>query len=98
TAPVVFTAAFALIGIGQGTWSCFGVLFAENYPPALRATAAAGFYNSARGAQLVAQPLLGLLFAETGSFTVALSVGGAAALLSAVAMAWVPVTESRSSV
>jgi MFS family permease len=94
TTPVVFTLAFALIGIGQGVWSCFGVLFAENFPPALRATAAAGFYNSARGAQLVAQPLLGLLFVHTGSFLVALWVGGAAALLSAVAMRWVPVTES----
>ncbi len=94
--PVVFTAAFALVGLGQGTWSCFGVLFAENYPPALRATAAAGFYNSARGAQLVAQPLLGLLFAHTGTFAVALYVGGAAAMLSALAIAWVPATESRN--
>jgi MFS family permease len=95
--PAVFTAAFALIGLGQGTWSCFGVLFAENYPPALRATAAAGFYNSARGAQLFTQPLLGLLFAYTGSFTVALWVGGAASLLSALAIGLVPATESRET-
>jgi MFS family permease len=86
----VFGLLFALLGLGAGTWSCFGVLFAENYPPAIRATAASTFYNASRGAQLVTQPLLGWLFLATGTFAVALYVGAAAALLSALAIRAVP--------
>ncbi|MBL8730623.1 MAG: MFS transporter, partial [Planctomycetes bacterium] len=39
-----FTLAVAAMGLGAGTWSCFGALFGQCYPAAVRATAAATFY------------------------------------------------------
>lgn len=90
-----FGVALALVGIGAGTWSCFGVLFAENYEPRVRATAASSFYNLSRGVQLFTQPLMGWLFATTGTFAVALHVGAGAALLSAVAIFAVPRVDRR---
>ncbi|MCC6672434.1 MAG: MFS transporter [Planctomycetes bacterium] len=85
-----FTLAMALTGFGTGTWSCFGVLFAVNYPERLRATAASGFYNVGRGAQLVTQPLMGWLAASTGTYAGALHVGAAMGALSAVLIWLVP--------
>jgi len=89
--------AIALVGMGAGTWSCFGVLFAENYPAQLRATAAAGFYNLSRGAQLLTQIGMRSLFAWSGTFAVALHVGALMAVLSAIAIWWVPHAEGHSS-
>ena len=77
-------------GLGAGTWSVFGVLFAESYDEDVRGTAACGFYNSARGVQLVTQPLIGFLAAKTGTFAVALHIGAATAVLSAIAIRWLP--------
>jgi len=82
-----FTVAVAAMGLGAGTWSCFGALFGEHYPAALRATAAATFYAVARAVQLPVKPALGAAFAEAGTFAPALWIGIACALLSAVAMA-----------
>ena len=90
---VLFSVVFAAIGLGAGTWSCFGVLFARNYPQELRATAASGFYNLSRGCQLLTQPMMGWLLAVTGTFAVALVVGAVTSLLSAVVIRWVPSTE-----
>ena len=95
--PVVFTFAFALVGLGAGTWSCFGVLFAQNYPAHLRATAAAGFYNLSRGVQLFTLPMMGALFLLTGTFAVALYVGAVTAVLSAIAVRWVPATDAHDA-
>ncbi|MCA8941589.1 MAG: MFS transporter [Planctomycetes bacterium] len=93
----LFGFAMAAVGLGAGTWSCFGVLFAECYRSDVRATAASGFYNLARGSQLFTQPLLGYLFVVTGSFAVALWVGAATAVLSAVLIPLVrPADRSRS--
>lgn len=75
--------AIALMGIGAGTWSCFGALFGAHYPAELRATAASTCYSTARGAQLFSQPLMAWLFTVTGSFAPALFVGAACSLLSA---------------
>jgi predicted MFS family arabinose efflux permease len=85
-----FTLAVALMGIGVGTWSCFGALFGEHYPVALRATAAALFYALARGVQLPVKPALGALFEATGSFAPALWIGIACALLSAIVILLLP--------
>jgi MFS family permease len=79
-----FTLAVTLMGIGAGTWSCFGALFGRCYPAALRATAAATIYSLSRGAQLFSKPLMGLLFVSTGSFAPALWVGAGAAIGSAL--------------
>jgi MFS family permease len=87
---VLFGFAIAAVGLGAGTWSAFGVLFGDCYREDVRATAASGFYNLARGAQLVSQPLIGWLAATTGTFAVALHVGAATALLSAFAIGLVP--------
>lgn len=92
-----FTWVIAAVGFGAGTWSCFGPLFAELYRPDVRATAASGFYNTARGAQLVSQPMIGVLAVGAGTFAVALHVGAACALLSAITIAWLPRGEASFS-
>jgi MFS family permease len=79
-----FTLIVAAMGLGAGTWSCFGALFGEHYPVALRATAAATFYAGARAIQLVLKPALGWAFAATGSFAPALYLGIGCALGSAL--------------
>jgi MFS family permease len=84
-----FTLAVAAMGIGAGTWSCFGALFGLHYPVALRATAAASFYAVARAVQLPAKPAIGGALAA-GSFAPALWVGIACALLSAVVVLLLP--------
>ncbi len=89
-----FTTAVAAMGLGAGTWSCFGALFGKHYPAALRATAAALFYALARAVQLPAKPLLGASFAATGSFAPALWVGIACALGSALCIMWLPRRDS----
>ena len=86
-----FTVAIAAMGLGAGTWSCFGALFGQYYPAALRATAAALCYALARGIQLPLKGEMGELFRETGSFAPALWVGIACALLSAVMVRWLPI-------
>jgi len=89
-----FGVAIGLVGLGAGTWSCFGVLFAENYDERVRATAAAGFYNLSRGVQLFSQSMMVWLFAVTGTFAVALHVGAVASALSAAVIWWVPAAEA----
>jgi MFS family permease len=84
-----FTLAVAAMGLGAGTWSCFGALFGAHYPPALRATAAATFYSLARLVQLPLKPALGALLAG-GSFAPALWIGIACALGSAVVVLLLP--------
>jgi len=86
-----FTVAVAAMGLGAGTWSCFGALFGQYYPAALRATAAALCYALARGIQLPLKGEMGELFRTTGSFAPALWVGIACALLSAVMVRWLPI-------
>lgn len=85
-----FTVAIAAMGLGAGTWSCFGALFGQRYPAALRATAAALCYALARAIQLPLKGEMGELFQETGSFAPALWVGICCALLSALLILWLP--------
>ena len=85
-----FTIAMAAMGLGAGTWSCFGALFGQCYPAALRATAAALCYALARAVQLPLKGKMGEVFRETGSFAPALWVGMSCALLSAVMVVWLP--------
>ncbi|HEB52371.1 MAG TPA: MFS transporter [bacterium] len=85
-----FTLAIAAMGLGAGTWSCFGALFGKHYPAALRATAAALFYALARAVQLPLKPAVAAAFAATGSFAPALWIGIGCALGSAVAVLWLP--------
>ena len=85
-----FTIAVAAMGLGAGTWSCFGALFGQHYPAALRATAAATFYAVARGVQLPVKPAINAAFARSDSFAPALWVGIACALLSAGAVLALP--------
>jgi MFS family permease len=85
-----FTLAIALMGLGAGTWSCFGALFGQHYPAALRATAAALFYALARGVQLPTKPAIGAAMAAADSFAPALWVGIACALGSAALVLLLP--------
>lgn len=92
-----FTFAIAAMGLGAGTWSCFGALFGEHYPVALRATAAAMFYALARGVQLPLKPAIGEAFEATGSLAPALWIGIACALSSAVVVLLLPHTRRDST-
>lgn len=85
-----FTLAAAAMGVGAGTWSCFGAWFGQYYPQALRATAAALFYALARGIQLPAKPAIAAAFERSHSFAPALWVGIACALLSALLVLLLP--------
>lgn len=85
-----FTIAIAAMGLGAGTWSCFGALFGQHYPAALRATAAALCYALARAFVLPVKGQMGEVFAETGSFAPALWVGIACALGSAALVLLLP--------
>ena len=85
-----FTVAIALMGVGAGTWSCFGALFGQHFPEQVRATAASASYSLARGVQLPSQLLMGQLFLWTNSFAPALWVGAACALASALAAGLLP--------
>ncbi len=89
-----FTLAVALMGLGAGTWSCFGALFGQYYPVALRATAAALCYALARAVQLPLKPALGGAL-QQGSFAPALQVGIGCALLSAVVILLLPRRTAR---
>jgi MFS family permease len=84
-----FTWTVACIGLGQGTWSCFGALFGAHYPAPLRATAASTFYSLARGAQFAVVPLLATAL-SAGSFAPALWLGAGCALGSAALIALLP--------
>jgi MFS family permease len=84
-----FTFAVAAMGLGAGTWSCFGALFGQHYPVALRATAAATFYALARGVQLPLKPALGGALAA-GSFAPALWIGIGCAIGSALVVLGLP--------
>jgi len=84
-----FTLAVAAMGLGAGTWSCFGALFGAHYPQALRATAAATFYGLARLVQLPLKPVVGEVMAG-GSFAPVLWIGIGCALGSAMLVAFLP--------
>jgi hypothetical protein len=85
-----FTIAIAAMGLGAGTWSCFGALVGQHYPAALRATAAALCSALARGVQLPLKPAIEHAFDAWGSFAPALWVGIACALGSAVLVLFLP--------
>ena len=80
-----FTVAVAAMGLGAGTWSCFGALFGRCYPPELRATAASTFYAAARLVQLPLKPAVaGLLVAGATDGLLWIGIGcalGSAALV-----------------
>ncbi len=90
-----FTLAVAAMGLGAGTWSCFGALFGAHYPAALRATAAATCYSLARLVQLPLKPLVAELTAG-GSFAPMLWVGIGCALGSAAVVQLLPAPRVRS--
>ena len=85
-----FTFAVAAMGLGAGTWSCFGALFGEHYPVALRATAAALFYALARALMLPIKPAIGGAIESDDSLAPALWIGIACALGSAVVVLLLP--------
>jgi predicted MFS family arabinose efflux permease len=88
-----FTLAVAAMGLGAGTWSCFGALFGAHFPPALRATAAATCYALARLVQLPLKPALAGPLRE-GSFAPALWLGIGCALGSALLVTALPRTKA----
>ena len=80
-----FTVAVAAMGLGAGTWSCFGALFGRCYPAELRATAASTFYAAARLVQLPLKPAVaGFLVAGATDGLLWIGIGcalGSAALI-----------------
>jgi MFS family permease len=91
-----FSWTVASIGLGAGTWSCFGALFGAHYPAPLRATAASTFYSLARGVQLLVVPALAP-WLRAGSFAPALWLGAGCALGSAALVALLPARPQPSA-
>lgn len=91
-----FGLIFVPLGLGMGTWGCFGVLCAEQYPRQLRATAASTFYNFARGAQFLVQPTVGATLAAQGSLAFAFTWGAVGTLLAAFVLLALPRTKVSS--
>ena len=94
--------ALAVLGpvaafFGTGYFSGFGVLTAEIYPTAIRATAQGFTYNIGRLASAAAPFVVGSLAATEG-FGAAFAVTGAAFLLAAIAWIWIPETKNRELV
>jgi MFS family permease len=92
--PLVLLGLGPLVAFfGTGHYSGFGPMTAEIYPTAIRATAQGFTYNAGRLASAAAPYVIGSLAASRG-FGPAFSVAGAAFLLAAIALYWVP--EPRS--
>ena len=88
--PLVLLALGPFIAFfGTGHYSGFGPLTAEIYPTAIRATAQGFTYNAGRLASAAAPFVIGSLAASRG-FGAAFTVAGAAFLLAAIALYWVP--------
>ncbi|MFM1871662.1 MAG: hypothetical protein RL398_1084 [Planctomycetota bacterium] len=85
-----FTWVIAAMGMGAGTWSCFGALFGAHYPAALRATAAALCYALARAVQLPLKPAVNAAIDAAGSLAPALWIGVGCALGSAALVGLLP--------
>jgi MFS family permease len=82
---------------GTGHYSGFGPLTAEIYPTEIRATAQGFTYNAGRLASASAPFVIGALATSKG-FGVAFAVAGAAFLLAALSLYWVPEPTSRELV
>ena len=88
--PIVLLALGPIIAFfGTGYYSGFGPMTAEIYPTAIRATAQGFTYNAGRLASAGAPFVIGSLAASRG-FGVAFTVAGAAFLLAAISLYWVP--------
>lgn len=77
-------------GIGTGTWSGFGPLYAELFPTALRTTASGLCMNVTRGVQFLA-PLL-VLAVGGARLGPGIALAALFALLAALAVWWLPET------
>jgi MFS family permease len=94
--PELILAFLFVAGVGTGTWSNFGPLYAELFPTRVRNTASGVCMNVARGAQFLAPPLVVAVGGE--------QLGGGIALAAAFALAagaWVwllPETRGRGLV
>src|SRR5713226_3791496 len=83
--PTMFAFMF-LVGIGEGNWGCIGPLLNEVFPTSVRAAALGIIYNTARGVQLLAPVVIGMVAARfTFGAGIALAVPFA---LLAGAMVW----------
>jgi MFS family permease len=85
-----FVAFFA-----TGHFSGFGVVTAEVYPTAVRATAQGFTYNTGRIASAAAPFAVGSL-AQSSGFQAALSLTAMAFILAAVSWIWIPETRGRA--
>jgi MFS family permease len=86
---VLLTAAMSVTGLGLGTWSAFGPMFAANYPERLRAMASSGIYNLGRSGQLLVQPIAGHI-RHAGSDAGVLLLGAVMGAVSAALVYLVP--------
>lgn len=92
--PFLLLALMVVTGIGTGTWSNFGPMFAELYPTRIRNTALNTLLNLARATQFLTPLLVGWLAGVYG-FVVGILLG---AFFSLVAGFWIwllPETKGR---
>lgn len=93
--PLALLLLMVITGIGTGTWSNFGPMFAELYPTRIRNTALNTIYNLARATQFITPILIGIL-ADFYGLVIGILLG---AFFSFLAGAWIwllPETKGRT--
>jgi MFS family permease len=92
--PMLLLLLMIITGVGTGTWSNFGPMFAELYPTRIRNTALNAIYNLARATQFVTPIMIGVL-AQYYGLVIGIILGS---FFSFLAGAWIwllPETKGR---
>jgi MFS family permease len=92
--PALILAFMCLVGLGTGSWSTFGPLFAELFPTALRNTAVGSIFNLARGVQFFT-PLIITAVARHADLSAGISLAAGFSAAAGVMVWTLPETRGR---
>lgn len=92
--PFLIQAFMFLVGVGTGTWSCFGPFFAELFPTHLRNTASGTIFNLSRSAQFFSLWTLSLI-PQNQQLVGGLVMAGICAALASIFIWTLPETKGR---
>ena len=92
--PLMLLALMVVTGIGTGTWSNFGPMFAELFPTRIRNTALNTVLNMARATQFVTPLMIGALASRYG-FATGLLLGSFFSLLAGIWIWLLPETRGK---
>jgi MFS family permease len=92
--PPLILACMAIVGIGTGSWSSFGPLFAELFPTAIRNTAVGGIFNTARGVQFFT-PLIITAVAQYADLSAGIALAAAFSVAAGLTVWSLPETRRR---